>query len=164
MSAIHTLCLATDDPPENLLRIWFAGIGLEPEIELLEETGYMYAQAPLIQVGVLDVPTRTQLRYEKVLGFRPTTEIIYSRTPRSSSISEVKEAIIRGTLAFLARTEMDAGLFLDDGFYYVLVRRDGELILNTRYDLWQPDGWLKMVKQPYKMEKLPPAPGGIQEP
>jgi hypothetical protein len=81
------------------------------------------------------------------LGFTPTVSVGF-RLDKFRSLTDQEDDIVRITSALLDRIPADAVLLREYEQIWLL-RRDGELSLNERTDIWPPHR-LALITQPYQ--------------
>jgi hypothetical protein len=81
------------------------------------------------------------------LGFAPTVRVAF-RFDKFTDMSAQKDDMVRLVSDLLDRVSGDAVLHFDYE-YIMLLRRDGDLSLNERSDIW-PTDLLAAVRQPYR--------------
>jgi hypothetical protein len=98
-------------------------------------------------VRVLDASPDPQDPVAEDLGFIPTVRVAF-RLGKSTNMSAQQDDMIRLVFRLLDRVPGDAVLHFQYEYIWLL-RRAGELSLNERSDLWQPQR-LAAAHQPYR--------------
>jgi len=113
--------------------------------ELLLGEGMATRLGTWIRVSDTSLPPWSSVSED--LGFAPTVTVSF-RQHKLTDMPAQTDDMIRLTSDLLDRVPGDAVLHFDFE-YIMLLRRDSELSLNARTDMWSPDR-LAMVHQPYQ--------------
>lgn len=147
MSLDYNFRIATVLEPERVLSVVVDALKLRPRTggsaEEIAGPGFLLA------AGV--VAPRSKEMVEETLGFSPSVDLQFwlDDSQRHAAMT----AMLQGVLAVLREVQGDATL-LFGGETVLLLRRDGQLVLDSGTGAWTPER-LAFADAPYEMRELP---------
>ncbi|AGC41587.1 hypothetical protein MYSTI_00228 [Myxococcus stipitatus DSM 14675] len=147
MSLDYNFRITTSLAPEKVLEVVMDALALRsaPPGPSGEVTGpgFLLAAGP--------VASMSQAMVEESLGFAPSVDLQFWLDARHRHAAMT--AVLQGVLAVLLHIPGDATL-LFGGETVLLLRRHGELLLDSSTGVWTPER-LALVSTPYAMRALP---------
>lgn len=147
MSLDYNFRIATALKPESVLAVVLQTLELRPDIgasgEEVEGRGFLLAASA--------VAPMSREMVEEALGFSPSVDLQFWLDDGQRHIAMT--TMLRGVLAVLRQVPGDATL-LFGGEAVLLLRREGQLILDSGAGAWTPER-LAFVEAPYEMRELP---------
>ena len=153
MALEYSLEVNTDLHPEQVLKLMFTGISLNVCIEKLNRKGVLIsADASGLRTVAYRLKKNEPSYIAADLGIEVSMHILF-RLTSCEDRERQKKRLLRATIELLRHVEGDAAL-LFNGEVVWLLRKEGELTLNSDTDLWRPE-FLALVTLPYHMKDLP---------
>jgi len=153
MALEYALYIQTELHSKQVLELIFTGIGVDALIRRSNKRGVFISTDAS---GLLTCAYRFKdgaLSYIAAdLGIVPSMLILF-RLDKFKDVEAQKNVLLRATIELLRQVEGDAAL-LFNGEVVWLLRKRGELILNSGIALLKPD-YLVLVTLPYKMKDFP---------
>lgn len=146
MALSYSLDIATTLPADQVARRLPVLPG-DPEVtlgQLLD--GVAVAEGTWVRVGRSEPRPWSTIATD--LGFTPTAWVVF-RLAKTDDITRQLDDVVRRTVALLDEVPGDAVLHFDHEVVW-LVRRDGELSLNDREDIWTPTRLAAVGQRPHR--------------
>ncbi|NDJ60061.1 MAG: hypothetical protein GYB67_03000 [Chloroflexi bacterium] len=153
MAATEALRIVTDLDPNEAIRLWFEGIGIQTPVETVNGDRLMgVASGAGMTVYGAYTSERAQIYMRERFGMAANVELGFE-LDACRDRSHPQTAIIKGTLTFIERTGADCGLWFKDNHMLVLLHRCGQLTIDDREALWTLPR-LRLIKHPYTLQML----------
>lgn len=153
MALEYGLYIQTDLHPKQALKLMFTGVGIDVRIEKSKKRGvFLSTDASGLITDAYCFKDNDTSHIAADLGISAAMLIMF-RLNKFTDLEAQKKVLIRLTIELLRQVEGDAVL-LFNGEVVWLLRKQGELILNSDMNLWRPDA-LVLVTLPYEMKDLP---------
>ncbi|MCH8296167.1 hypothetical protein IH992_34240 [Candidatus Poribacteria bacterium] len=153
MALEYGLYIQTDLHPEQALKLMFTGIGVDARIEKSNKRKvFISTNASGLTTYAYRFKDNDPCYIAADLGIETSMLILFHLDPFEDREIQ-KHILLQVTIELLREVKGDTVL-LFNGEVVWLLRKAGELILNSSKDLWRPD-FLFLVTLPYKMKDLP---------
>lgn len=161
MSISETLYVETDSSLREILAQFFCGIGIQADLERERKDRVLeFAQGPGFSVDAVRItgPVSYTEYLEQILGFTPTAKLMMFYD-RYGSLEAARSRLMQATLYLVYNTPWNLALRFQCE-KTVLLRRDGQLLLSNRPDVWTPQR-LKIAGSSYTVAELNQQPDVI---
>ncbi|MBI1930892.1 hypothetical protein HYR99_42425 [Candidatus Poribacteria bacterium] len=152
MALDYSLFLQTDLHPKQALKLLFTGIGVDARIQKLRQHVFISTDASGLIISAYRFKSNEPRCIAEDLGIEVSLSIGFRLDPFEEREVQ-KKVLLQATIELLRQIKGDAAL-LFNGEVVWLLRKAGELILNSDTDLWRPE-YLVLVPLPYQMKDLP---------
>ena len=153
MALEYGLYIQTDLHPEQTLKLMFTGIGGEARVEKSgKREVFISTDASGLTTYAYRFKDNDPSYIAADLGIAASMLILF-RLDKFKDLEAQKNMLLQATIELLRQVSGDVVL-LFNGEVIWLLRKAGDLILNSGMDLWRPD-YLVLVTLPYKMKDLP---------
>ena len=159
MGKVCDLRLATELPPEQVLRLLFREMGIDaPIIEYKWRPGISiyYAEEGPSYMPDVHLAKESERRFEKEhLDIDIDVQIEFNLNPFEKEFLSNRKAILQGVLALLSRLPGDASFSFESNLLFY--RKAGQLIVfrHNNWDWWTEE-LLAMLPLPYEMRERGP--------
>jgi hypothetical protein len=153
MALEYGLYIQTDFQPKQVLQLMFRGIGIDAHIEKAKKRGVFFStDAPGVMADAYRFKGKRTSYVAAEFGISASM-LIGFRLDSLEDRQKQKQILLKATIELLHQITGDAVL-LFNGEVVWLLRKAGELTLNSDTDLWRPE-FLDLVTLPYKMKDFP---------
>ena len=152
MALEFALYLETNNAPKRVLELLFEGIGIEAQIDLSNRHGGVSSRSgPAFMTYAYNTSIERASFLEDELGIQPKITILFRLDKQEPETQ--KKVMLRAMIELITQLPGDAVL-LFNGEVVWLLRKRGQLVLNSSIGLWTPE-YLLLVSLPYTMEEIP---------
>jgi hypothetical protein len=151
MATEYILHIASDLKADEILKLWFHGIGIQVEIQFHHKVSEVVV--PGFVASCRDqIPERSKIIRNEEFGFTPTASIVFrlvgDRDDPELKGNLIPDIIRQGMVKWLEYTTGDVAFLFnyDNGIF---LRKSGELIIDQG---WWLDEHLEMLTMPYTLQ------------
>ena len=153
MALEYGLYIQTDLNPERVMKLIFTSLGVDARIEKSKKRGvFFFTHASGLTTWAYRFKDNEPSLIAADLGIEAPMLILF-HLDKFEDLDVQKHLLLRATIELLCQIPGDATL-LFNGEVVWLLRKGGELILNSNQDLWRPE-YLALVTLPYAVKDLP---------
>ncbi len=152
MALDYSLLLQTDLHAKQALQLLFTGIEVDARIQKWRQRVFISTDASGLIISAYRFKANEPRFIAEELGIEVSLSIGF-RLDKFKDLDAQRHLLLQGTIELLRQVKGDAVL-LFNGEVVWLLRKAGELILNSGMDLWRPE-YLVLVPLPYQMKDLP---------
>jgi hypothetical protein len=152
MALDYSLDIQTELHPKQALKLISVSIGSDSGVKKRNRRVFISTDASGLIISAYRFKASDPCFIAEDLGIEVSMSIGF-RLSKFKDLEVQKHALLKATIELLRLVSGDAVL-LFNGEVIWLLRKSGDLILNSHKDLWRPE-LLALVTLPYKMKDLP---------